>query len=252
MINPRLPAAISAVQRLLVAGLLATALTLIAGASPAGKGISGDFELYHSRTQPGNPEPSLELTIEGSFAAQDYDFFAETSIPFPGGSNERIVLIVRGTAREAHVLYPDTFNYRVVSACGDTWKLLELVPFAISTQFGAVRDALKKRGIQLSYLGHRNLDGEQLRAYSVSMKEGLPPDAMETRDAEEWSVTLYFGGLPERLRAAQAKSAKGETRITLCDVRREDIPAARFEVPDGYYALEPFIISEDMPAESDD
>ena len=252
MIKPRFPAATCAVQRLLAAILLAAATTAATGASPAAKGIAGGFDLYHSRTQPGNPEPSLELTIEGLFAAQDFNFYIETSIPFPGGSEERIMVVVRGTARKAHVLYPDTFNYREISVCDDTWRLLELVPFAISTQFGAVRDALKRRGIQLSYLGYRSLDGEQLRAYSVSMKEGLPPDAMEKRDAEDWSVTLYFGGLPERLRAAQAKSATGETRITLSNVRRENVPTARFEVPNDYYALEPFIISEDMPAESDD
>ena len=120
MINPRLPAATSAVQRLLAAALLTASLALATGASPAGTGITGGFELYHSRTQPGNPEPSLELTIDGSFAAQDYDFFAETSIPFPGGSDERIILTVRGTARKAHILYPDTFNYREISVCGDT------------------------------------------------------------------------------------------------------------------------------------
>lgn len=243
----------SAVQRLLAVGLLVATIALATGASPTGEGIAGEFELYYSRTQPGNPAPSLEFTVEGVFAAQDYSFFAEMSVPLPGGSDERIALIVRGTAREAYVLYPDTFNYRAISADSDTWKLLELVPFAISTQFGAVRDALKKRGIQLSYLGHRKLDGEQLRAFSVSMKDVLLPEAIEKGDSEEWSVTLYFGGLPERLRAAQAKSAMGEIRIMLSDVRHEDVPIARFEIPKDYYALEPLIISEEtLSAKSDD
>ena len=241
------------VQRLLAVGLLAAVLPLVTGASPIAEGIAGDFELYHSRTQPGNPAPSLEFTVEGAFAAQGYSFFAEMSVPLPGGSDERIALIVRGTTREAYILYPVMFNYRVISACDDTWRLLELVPFAISTQFGAVRDALQKRGIQLSYLGHRKLNGEQLRAYSVSMKDRLPPEVMKKGDAEEWCVTLYFGGLPERLRAAQAKSAMGETRIMLSDVNHENVPTARFEVPKDYYALEPLIISGHAPsAESDD
>jgi len=241
------------VQRLLAVGLLVAAMALATGASPTGDGIAGDFELYYTRTRPGNPAPSLEFTIEGAFAAQDYSFFAEMPVPLPGGSDERIALIVCGTAREAYILYPDTFNYRAVRACGDTWKLLELVPFALSTQFRAVRDALQKRGIQLSYLGHRKLDGEQLRAFSVSMKDVLPPKAMEKGDSEEWRVTLYFGGMPERLRAAQAKSAIGETRIMLSDVRHEDVPTARFEVPKDYYALEPLVISDETPSvESDD
>ena len=100
--------------------------------------------------------------------------------------------------------------------------------------------------MQLSYLGLRGLNGEQMRAYAVSMEGGLPLEVKNTESAK-WNLTLYFTGTPERLRAAQAKSDSSEVRITVNDVRREKVPASRFELPAGYYALEPLTLSEKAP-----
>jgi hypothetical protein len=249
------------VQRLLAVGLLVVAAALATGASAAGEGIVGEFELHYSRHQPENPSgralgvnptPSLEMTLDGSFAVQDGNFLADLSIPLPGGSDEKVSLLLRNDPEEAYLLYPDTMNYRAISHGNGAWPMFELMGCAASTYFGATRDALKSQGIQLSYLGIRQMDGEQLRAYSVSMRDKFPLEAKGDEDAE-WNLTLYFSGKPERLRVAQAKSATSEVRITLNDVRYEAVPAARFKVPKDYYALEPLIISEETPsAESDD
>ncbi len=242
------------VQRLLVVGLLVAAAVLATGASVVGEGIVGTFELRYSRRQLENPTPSLEMTLDGSFTVQNGNFLAEMSIPLPGGSDEKISLLLHGDPGEAFLLYPDTMNYRTIRHKDGAWPMFELMGCATRTYFGATRDALKSQGIQLSYLGIRQMEGEQLRAYSVSMRDGLPLEAKEA-EGTAWNLTLYFSGKPERLRVAQAKSATSEVRITLNDVRYEVVPAARFEVPKDYYALEPLRISGEKPpavTESDD
>jgi len=239
-------------QRFLAVCLLIAAAALASGASAAGEGIVGEFEMRYSRCKADNPTPSLRMTLNGSFAVQNGNFLAELSIPLPGGSDEQVSLLLRGNPAGAYLLYPDTMNYRAIRHEDGAWPVFKLIECAASAYFGATRDALRKQGIQLSYLGIRQIDGEQLRAYSVSMRDGLPLEVDEVEGAA-WNLTLYFGGKPERLRTALAKSPASEVWLKLNDVHRENVPAARFEVPEDYYALEPLIISEETPpAGSDD
>lgn len=219
--------------------LIVQAAAVAAAHSP--RGIAGSFELYFARTVGANPEPSLEARTQGSFAAQDGNLWAEAAYPLPGGGEERAALLVR-PGGETFIIYPETRNYQRVVVGENGTNLLALIPDIVSRYFDATPQRLRELGVSLTARGRQTVAGERLAAYEAG--EAASRATTASGGSVSWELTLYFHLQTQRLRVLQVTAPGREVRLTLTQARREDIPGKRFELPAGYYELEPLVVTE--------
>jgi hypothetical protein len=219
--------------------LLATlaALLLAASAAQAATGVTGGFELTFTRNPNNNPEPSLEMTLTGTFASAGADFFAEATYPLPGGSSETAQFVYQGAKKKAYFIYPETLNHQELVLDEGMHALLAFIPQAAQTVFTAGLDGVSKLKAQLKRLGPETVAGEKLTAYSVVLPDGAEAQ-VPSREGRPWTMKMYFGA-DKKLRAVRVSTDVSSLLLKLKGVARGEVPASQFALPEGYYPLEP-------------
>lgn len=219
--------------------LLATLAVMLVAASAAhaAAGVTGGFELTFSRNLNHNPEPSLEMTLTGTFASAGADFFAEATYPLPGGSSETAQFIYQGAKKKAYFIYPETLNYQELKLDEGMRALAAFVPQAAQTVFTEGLDGVSSLKAQLKRIGPETVGGEKLTAYSVVLPGGAPAQ-VQSPGGRPWTMKMYFGA-DRKLKAVRVSTGVSSLLLKLKGVARSSVSTSRFALPEGYYPLEP-------------
>lgn len=222
---------------ILASCLLATGVNNAASAATP-EGVTGAFNLIYSRTPKGSAEPSFQVKMDGTFWASGDSFSAETAYPMPGGSSEKVRILVLDRGNKLLLLYPETLNYRRVQLGSGDKEYLKAIPSTVGTYFTATPEQLIKDGIKIVSQGKEKVDNESLLAYSAKLPDGAEPTAIG-RGGQEWSLMLYFSPGNRRIRMLRAYTADADLRLYISGVQHSDVSPARFKVTSGYYEMKP-------------
>ncbi len=180
---------------------------------------------------------------EGTFTVAGGGFYAEALVTPPGTQTmERYSLLITTRESKVYLLYHDTFNYQEIRLTENIQRMfLELLPEIPTLTPSTLQKYAQKYRFEFEARGPAKLDKVSYSLYVLEKKK-VQDDKMT--NLTDGKAKFYFMHKNRFLRVIQFSRGNWSLTVKLSDIKGERVTQSRFEIPKGYYELEPLTLAQ--------
>jgi len=202
---------------------------------------SGKLDFQLRKSSPSGSEASLEVNLVADFFATENSLYAETIFTLPGGtSKEKYAILINASEEKYYIIYPETLNYQRIIVDERAKPILKILPTVPTLEERKLASIARAHKLSVVRKGRKKVNQVAYTLYELKKADA---------EANEHSpkLFLYFTQKERVLRVIEVEAGEWHLRIVLRELKASKYEKEKFELPKGFYEMEPL----ELPTKKD-